>query len=160
MAVPCGRRRRFRPVRGHANALLGNDPKSGLFDQRVDRARQVARGRVGLERIEKVRSIAIVSSSKSAGGSCGAYIGAVGERQATGRNRQANCRGQRPAPAAGRGRLSSREPLEATAIEPIVPIARQMAPAAPIGRNQRRLSYHFDVRAMQCTPGAKSFPVR
>src|SRR3977135_662366 len=35
--------------------------------------------------IEKVRSIAMTSSLKSADGSCGAYIGAIGERQATNR---------------------------------------------------------------------------
>jgi hypothetical protein len=33
-----------------------------------------------------VRSIAMISSSKSADGSCGAYIGAAGERQAIRRN--------------------------------------------------------------------------
>jgi hypothetical protein len=34
---------------GHADALLGNDPQSRFLDQRVDRARQIARGRVGLD---------------------------------------------------------------------------------------------------------------
>src|SRR3981081_3937851 len=34
---------------GHANPLLGNDAKTGLFDQRVDRASQIARGRVRLD---------------------------------------------------------------------------------------------------------------
>src|SRR3978361_1087346 len=47
------------------------------------RLRAVASGLM----IEKVRSIAMISSLKSAGGSCGAYIGAVGERQATRRLR-------------------------------------------------------------------------
>ena len=42
------------------------------------RLRAVASGLI----IEKVRSIAMISSLKSAGGSCGAYIGAAGERQA------------------------------------------------------------------------------
>ena len=42
------------------------------------RLRAVASGLI----IEKVRSIAIISSLKSADGSCGAYIGAIGERQA------------------------------------------------------------------------------
>src|ERR1700682_5047105 len=37
-------------------------------------------------RIEKVRSIAMISSLKSVGGSCRAYIGAIGQRQATGGN--------------------------------------------------------------------------
>src|SRR6202022_3364409 len=43
------------------------------------RLRAVASGLM----IEKVRSIAMISSLKSAGGSCGAYIDAIGERQAT-----------------------------------------------------------------------------
>src|SRR5450432_2415437 len=46
------------------------------------RLRSVASGLM----IEKVRSIAMVSSSNSGEiGSCGAYIGAIGQRQATGR---------------------------------------------------------------------------
>src|SRR6202035_4564172 len=39
----------FGLLAGHANALLGDDTKSGLLDQRVDRAGQIARGRVGLD---------------------------------------------------------------------------------------------------------------
>src|SRR3954462_14335751 len=42
------------------------------------RLRAVASGLM----IEKVRSIAMISSLKSVGGSCGAYIGAIDERQA------------------------------------------------------------------------------
>src|SRR6202030_2150566 len=34
---------------GHANALLGNDAKPGLLDQRIDGAGQIARGRVRLD---------------------------------------------------------------------------------------------------------------
>jgi hypothetical protein len=34
---------------GHANALLGHDPKPGLLDDRVDRAGQIARRRVGFD---------------------------------------------------------------------------------------------------------------
>ena len=34
---------------GHADAFLANDAKSGLLDQRIDRAGQIARGRVGLD---------------------------------------------------------------------------------------------------------------
>src|SRR6266446_5409320 len=46
------------------------------------RLRAVASGLI----IEKVRSIAMISSLQSAEGNCGAYIGAIGERQAIGRN--------------------------------------------------------------------------
>src|SRR5947208_2291360 len=42
------------------------------------RLRAVASGLI----IEKVRSIAMITSLRSADGSCGAYIGAFGERQA------------------------------------------------------------------------------
>src|SRR3954470_18507383 len=42
------------------------------------RLRAVASGLM----IEKVRSMAMISSLKKGGGSCGAYIGAVGQRQA------------------------------------------------------------------------------
>jgi hypothetical protein len=41
-------------------------------------------------RIEKVRSIAMISSLKSVGGSCRAYIGAIGQRQATSANAHAD----------------------------------------------------------------------
>jgi hypothetical protein len=34
---------------GHANALLRNDPQTGLFDQGIDRTRQVSLGRIGLD---------------------------------------------------------------------------------------------------------------
>jgi hypothetical protein len=33
----------------HADALLGHDAQAGFLDQRVDRAGEVARGRVGLD---------------------------------------------------------------------------------------------------------------
>src|ERR1700731_5294387 len=46
------------------------------------RLREVASGLI----IEKVRSIAMISSLKSADRSCGAYIGAIGGRQAIRRN--------------------------------------------------------------------------
>ena len=39
----------FGLLAGHANALLGNDPQSRLLDQRIDRAGQITRGRVGLD---------------------------------------------------------------------------------------------------------------
>ncbi len=39
----------FRLFAGHTNALLGHDSKSGLFDQRIDRARQITLSRVGLD---------------------------------------------------------------------------------------------------------------
>src|SRR5664279_5640961 len=39
----------FGLLAGHADALLGDDAKPGLLDQRVDRAGQIARGRVGLD---------------------------------------------------------------------------------------------------------------
>src|ERR1700728_669023 len=46
------------------------------------RLRSVASGLI----IEKVRSIAMISSLKTADGSCGAYIGAIAGRQAIRRN--------------------------------------------------------------------------
>src|SRR5258706_1121997 len=50
------------------------------------RLRSVASGLI----IEKVRSIAMISSLKSADGSCGAYIGAIAQRQAI-RQSAADC---------------------------------------------------------------------
>ena len=68
---------------GHANALLGDDAKPGLLDQRIDRAGQIARGRVRLDNRKGAfnRHDFVL---ESADGSCGAYIGAAGERQAIG----------------------------------------------------------------------------
>src|SRR5882757_7670700 len=61
---------------GHANPLLRHDPQACLFDQRVDRAGQIARGRVGLDDREGAFNRHDLSLEND-GGSCGAYIGAI-----------------------------------------------------------------------------------
>ncbi len=70
---------------GHLDALLRNDAQSGLLDQRVDRAGQIARGRVGLDNRKGAFNRHDFVLAKLLG-SCGAYIGADGQRQATRRD--------------------------------------------------------------------------
>ena len=73
----------FGLLAGHANALLGHDPQSRLLDQRVDRAGQIARGRVGLDNRKGAFNRHDLVLENAGGRSCGAYIDAVRERQAT-----------------------------------------------------------------------------
>jgi hypothetical protein len=66
---------------GHANALLRNDAKSGLLDQRIDRAGQIALGCVGFDdRKGALNRHDFVLEQRW--WDCGAYIGATGRRQA------------------------------------------------------------------------------